>query len=939
MRCNPLRWLWGLIPVLMLSWVAVVAERGRIEADLTSRVRSALEQAGASWAGARFAARDGDLAGLAFDEADLPRAHEIARNVWGVRILDNKATLIDRAERYVWSASNRNGRLRLAGFVPNERARRDVLGFARARFPGLTIDDGMKLARGAPRELSSWLGGISFALQQLGQLKSGTAQLDGLSLTVEGEATSSASYQSVRSALSGGMPKGVRLGGDKVTAPLVKPFRWTASREGRRIALEGFVPSDRVREQLVAELRQIDRGLSLTDKLEIAEGAPNGWLGAASIALRQLTRLEKGTARLVDGQLQLEGHAEEEATAIAVGEVVRKGLPPGFRGREKIGFTKPIVPTVDPFSTSIALRRDGAVTVSGYVPSEAARAALLGAVRGRLGGNRRILDQTSIANGAGEGWQRCLEAGVGALARLGNGSTRAVGDRLVVVGETEDEVLAGALDGDLKQATARYCRAEASVRVLQPVEPTLSWRAEFDGKAVVLEGEVPRRATKLALMEVAKREFPNATLVDRTRVADTAPGRWPKVAEEALKSLAATRTGLAVIDGTLLMVRGEVPDSTALGSVRERLARDIPRGYRARDMLQIKSDAMIWAETEARRKAEEERQRAVAEAEAARRAEEERRRAEAEAARRAEEERRRAEAEAARRAEEERRRAEAEAARRAEQERRRAEAEAARRAEDERRRAEAEAARRAEEERRRAEAEAARRAEQERRRAEAETERRRRLLEEERARAEAEAARRAEEERRRAEAEARRRSEEAEAQRRAELERQRAVQAEERRRAAEAEARQRAEEERRRAAAEAARVQEERRRTLQARADRCQEQLRSAAASGIIRFRRASAELEGESTETLDRLVGIVRACPGFAVEIEGHTDSEGTDQRNQRLSERRAQSVVDYLTRSGIEAGRLVAIGYGSTRPIAPNDNAEGRARNRRIEFVVKPQ
>ena len=74
--------------------------------------------------------------------------------------------------------------------------------------------------------------------------------------------------------------------------------------------------------------------------------------------------------------------------------------------------------------------------------SEAARATLLGVVRGRLGGSRRVLDQTSIAIGAAEGWQRCIEAGIGALARLGNGSTRLVGNRLVVVGETEDEALA-----------------------------------------------------------------------------------------------------------------------------------------------------------------------------------------------------------------------------------------------------------------------------------------------------------------------------------------------------------------------------------------------------------------------------------------------------------------------------------------------------------------
>ena len=65
--------------------------------------------------------------------------------------------------------------------------------------------------------------------------------------------------------------------------------------------------------------------------------------------------------------------------------------------------------------------------------------------------------------------------------------------------------------------------------------------------------------------------------------------------------------------------------------------------------------------------------------------------------------------------------------------------------------------------------------------------------------------------------------------------------------------------------------------------------------------------------------------------------DAEGTPERNANLSNRRAKSVLDYLTAAGIEGARLTALGYGETRPIAANDTKENRAKNRRIEFEVK--
>ncbi len=104
-----------------------------------------------------------------------------------------------------------------------------------------------------------------------------------------------------------------------------------------------------------------------------------------------------------------------------------------------------------------------------------------------------------------------------------------------------------------------------------------------------------------------------------------------------------------------------------------------------------------------------------------------------------------------------------------------------------------------------------------------------------------------------------------------------------------------------------------------------------------INFASAKAEIRGaQSFDLLNTLASAANQCQSFRVSIEGHTDNEGDDEYNQWLSEQRAQTVVAYLADNGVEISRMNATGYGETQPIATNDTPEGRAANRRINFVV---
>jgi outer membrane protein OmpA-like peptidoglycan-associated protein len=103
-----------------------------------------------------------------------------------------------------------------------------------------------------------------------------------------------------------------------------------------------------------------------------------------------------------------------------------------------------------------------------------------------------------------------------------------------------------------------------------------------------------------------------------------------------------------------------------------------------------------------------------------------------------------------------------------------------------------------------------------------------------------------------------------------------------------------------------------------------------------VTFATGQATLEPGAREKLARVSGILAAHPALRLEIEGHTDSVGSDTLNQALSQRRADAVRGYLIQQGVPAAATSAAGFGKSRPVASNDSAEGRQLNRRVELVV---
>jgi outer membrane protein OmpA-like peptidoglycan-associated protein len=109
--------------------------------------------------------------------------------------------------------------------------------------------------------------------------------------------------------------------------------------------------------------------------------------------------------------------------------------------------------------------------------------------------------------------------------------------------------------------------------------------------------------------------------------------------------------------------------------------------------------------------------------------------------------------------------------------------------------------------------------------------------------------------------------------------------------------------------------------------------------SEAVLFDVDSAALKPPSMATLDQMAEVMVKYPESDILVKGHADSTGSEKYNQELSERRATAVRNYLVSRGVAAGRITAIGFGKTMPIASNATPAGREQNRRVEMEIKPR
>jgi hypothetical protein len=271
-------------------------------------------------------------------------------------------------------------------------------------------------------------------------------------------------------------------------------FVWSATRIESGIRLRGSVPSDEDRRTVLGMIKAHFPDLEVEDRLKVVAGSPpqDQWLGAVSFGLKQLSHLKRGSARLLDVTLKLDGEARSAADYIEVKKALAGSLPTGL-AVASVNIRPPIA---DPFVFTADLGAN-ALSLAGSVPSEDSR-KLVRELSRQLFRRPGLDDRLELASGAPKNWDEAVAAALRALSRLESGKIALSGLAVTIQGVAPDKGTAVAVSYQLRRdlpdlfstsESISWKEAAMSTDIAAQMTPRI--KAKADGQGRLPRGALP----------------------------------------------------------------------------------------------------------------------------------------------------------------------------------------------------------------------------------------------------------------------------------------------------------------------------------------------------------------------------------------------------------------------------------------------------------------
>ncbi|MEM6665528.1 MAG: OmpA family protein [Pseudomonadota bacterium] len=528
----------GAATLIVGGALAFFVKVAPITDDLTARATAALVGAGQEWAVVELNGRDATVSGLAPSPADQAIAVETVDGVFGVRAVADGSDVMPEVSPYTFGLTRDGDSVTLSGSVPSIAVRDGLLTRLAQAVPGVTINDGTAFARGAPDGFSDL---TDFAVGQLSGFDSATISLKDTALSVEGIATDLAAFEAASAAFGGALPAGATLASEEIEAPVVSPYTWNAERTADTILLTGFVPDDEVRAAILTAAQASADGRTVVDQMQIAGGAPDGFADTGIAALQRLGQRVSGRASLTDADLSIEAD-----------EVV-------------------------PYVWS-AERTSGNIVLSGYVPSEEARAIVMDQAR-QAAGDLPVIDRMALGSGLSDDidFDVVTQFALQRLTGMATGMAQLTGDALTVSATAADTAAYGVAVNLDDTAPPGISVAEADI-ALPRVDPyTLA--ISRTPTEIVLDGYVPDDETRAGLVEAANSRSIGETVVDRLQLASGAPRNLSGAVNSAIQIVSRLDGGVARLEGASLSVTGEALHAAAKAQIDQTVSAGLPAGF------------------------------------------------------------------------------------------------------------------------------------------------------------------------------------------------------------------------------------------------------------------------------------------------------------------------------------------------------------------------
>ena len=484
-----------MFPLAFLWLVSHELMAPAVEAELGAQATAALKASGpaGSWAKAKFDGRDAIIDGVAPTAALKQQAMDNIGTLDGVRLVDDMTSVMTAAKPVTWSATRAGNNVTLSGLVSPGDQRAKLVADAKKLMPGATVIDQMKDGSGANAAMGVM---TAFGLGQLAKLKDGSVSLSDAAYSITGNAADAAAYAALV-ADTKNLPKPMTMADMGLIAPVAAPAP----------AAKPATPAP------------------------VAPPAP-----VAAVAVP--------------------APAAAPAPAAPVATVTPPApVAPAPAAPAPVAPVIVALPFVSPYLWSAQKTADG-ITLTGSVPSDSARAVLLGSLKASAP-SAKVNDQLKLATGLPATVDYAVATGFVAnlMTNLKTGTAKLADGALTFSGEANDassyqtaiKTLGAALPGGVKIDAAS---------ILPPRVADYVWAARQESGTVALTGFYPDEATKQAIRSVVSLKFPGARVDDKMVIASGAPADLREAAQLGLEQLAKLENGTASIDSKKLMVTG-----------------------------------------------------------------------------------------------------------------------------------------------------------------------------------------------------------------------------------------------------------------------------------------------------------------------------------------------------------------------------------------------